>query len=278
MKNLKDYFKELDICLTILVIIDVILILGSILFSLSQDFFNFILVFDTLLCIILIINFIMKLRRSRNKKLFFKNNWIDLFASLPIGLLILPLMINTLYAYPVIVLIRLLKLILLFKVLSKFIKRLLDATYLDKVIAILIIIVICSTIVLYYYDPSVTNFFDALWFVFQTITTVGYGDIVPSSPIGQLVGFVLLIVGVLAFSILTASFAYVFNERIFKKENEEFNQKVNTVKDNLNETKSAIDEIKEKTLSNEEELAEMKESIDNLSERIDNLIELLENK
>lgn len=275
---MKDYFKELDICLTILVIIDVILILGSILFSLSQDFFNFILVFDTLLCIILIINFIMKLRRSRNKKLFFKNNWIDLFASLPIGLLILPLMINTLYAYPVIVLIRLLKLILLFKVLSKFIKRLLDATYLDKVIAILIIIVICSTIVLYYYDPSVTNFFDALWFVFQTITTVGYGDIVPSSPIGQLVGFVLLIVGVLAFSILTASFAYVFNERIFKKENEEFNQKVNAVKDNLNETKSAIDEIKEKTLSNEEELAEMKESIDNLSERIDNLIELLENK
>ncbi len=269
---MKDYFKELDICLTILVIIDVILILGSILFSLSEDFFNFILVFDTLLCIILIINFIMKLRRSRNKKLFFKNNWLDLFASLPIGLLILPLMINTLYAYPVIVLIRLLKLILLFKVLSKFIKRLLDATYLDKVIAILIVIVICSTIILYYYDPNVTNFFDALWFVFQTITTVGYGDIVPSSPIGQLVGFILLIVGVLAFSILTASFAYVFNERIFKKENEQFNQKVNAVKDNLNETKSAIDEIKEKTLSNEEELAEMKENINNLSMKIDRLL------
>lgn len=278
MKELKDYFKELDICLTILVIIDVILILGSILFSLSEDFFNFILFFDTLLCIILIINFIMKLRRSRNKKLFFKNNWLDLFASLPIGLLILPLMINTLYAYLVIVLIRLLKLILLFKVLSKFIKRLLDATYLDKVIAILIVIVICSTIVLYYYDPSVTNFFDALWFVFQTITTVGYGDIIPSSPIGQLVGFVLLIAGVLAFSVLTASFAYVFNERIFKKENEEFNQKVNAVKESMSETKSAIDEIKEKTLSNEKELAEMKENINNLSMKIDYLIELLENK
>ena len=220
----------------------------------------------------------MKLRRSRNKKLFFKNNWLDLFASLPIGLLALPLMINTLYAYPVIVLIRLLKLILLFKVLSKFIKRLLDATYLDKIIAVLIVIVICSTIVLYYYDPSVTNFFDALWFVFQTITTVGYGDIVPSSPLGQLIGFILLIVGVLAFSVLTASFAYAFNERIFKKENEEFNQKVNAVKDNLNETKSAIDEIKEKTMSNEEELAEMKESIDKLSRNVDYLIELLENK
>lgn len=278
MKDLKDYFKELDIFLTILVILDILLILGSILFSLSKDFFSFVMIFDTLLCIILIINFVMKLRRSRNKKLFFNNNWLDLFASLPIGLLILPLMINTLYAYPVIVLLRLLKLILLFKVLSKFIKSLLDATYLDKVIAILIVIVISSTIVLYYYDPSVTNYFDALWFVFQTITTVGYGDIVPSSPIGQLVGFVLLIVGVVAFSILTASFAYLFNEKIFKKENEEYNLKMNEIKGNLNEARSSIEEIKEKTISHEEELAEMKENIDKLSHNVDHLIELLENK
>ena len=141
--------------------------------------------------------------------------------------------------------------------------------------AILIVIVICSTIVLYYYEPSVTSFSDALWFVFQTITTVGYGDIIPSSPIGQLIGFVLLIVGVVAFSVLTASFAYAFNERIFKKENEEFNRKVNSIKDNLNETKSAIDEIREREISNEKELAEIKENINNLSERIDNLIEII---
>ena len=27
----------------------------------------------------------MKMRRERNKKLFFNNNWLDLFASLPLG-------------------------------------------------------------------------------------------------------------------------------------------------------------------------------------------------
>ena len=80
------------------------------------------------------------------------------------------------------------------------------------------------------------------------------------------------------FSVFTACFAYIFNDKVFKKENEEFNQKMNTLKDNLNETKSSIDEIKRKTILNEDELAEMKETINNLSERIDYLIDIVEKK
>ena len=278
MKYLKDYLKKLDLILTILVIIDILLILGSVLFNLSNELFSFILLFDTFLCIILIINFIMKLRRSQNKRLFLSNNWLDLFASLPIALLILPFLSSTLYAYHVIVLVRFLRLILLLKVFSKFVDGFLAATYLDKVIATFIVIILGSTLALYYFDPSITSIFDAVWYVFQTITTVGYGDMIPTSPAGKFVGLILLIAGVLMFSIVTASFSHIFTEKVFKRDNEEFNQKMNMVRDNMIETKSSIDEIREKVNSNDEELAELKENINNLSNRVDYLIDIIEKK
>ena len=278
MKDLKRYLEKIDVILTILVIIDILLILTSVLFNLSAEWISFVLLFDTILCIILIINFAMKLRRARNKKLFFNNNWLDLFASLPVALLILPFLSSTLYAYHAIVLVRILKLILLFKILSKFVARFLEATYLDKIIAAFIVIILGSILALYWFDPNVTSIFEAIWFVFQTITTVGYGDIIPASPVGKFVGLIVLIAGVLMFSIFTASFAYLFNDRIFKKENDEFNQKVNAIKDNLNETKSSIDEIKDKANSNDEKLMKIEEDIENLSRKVDNLIEIVEKK
>ena len=120
---MKKYIEKLDAILTVLVIIDISLILLSVLFNLSSEYISFILLFDTILCIVLIINFIMKMRRERNKKLFFNNNWLDLFASLPLGVLALPFLSATLYAYPMIILIRVLRLILLLKLFSKFFER-----------------------------------------------------------------------------------------------------------------------------------------------------------
>ena len=91
----------------------------------------------------------MKMRRERNKKLFFNNNWLlffnnnwlDLFASLPLGVLALPFLSATLYAYPMIILIRVLRLILLLKLFSKFFERFMESTYLDKIMAVFIVII-----------------------------------------------------------------------------------------------------------------------------------------
>ena len=268
-----------------LVIIDILLILGSVLFKLSPEDITLILLFDAILCIVLIILFIRKSQKSGNRRRFLYENWLSLFASLPVALLILPFRSYALYAYPLIVLIRIINLILLIKVISKVTERFLDATYLDKIIAVFIILILGSTFVLYCFDPSITSIFQAVWFVFQTITTVGYGDIIPSSPAGQFVGLVLIIAGVLMFSMVTASFGYIFNEKIFKEENVEFNQKVNSIKENLYESKSQIHEIKEKAASNEVELEKINERLDileentnNLTERIDYLIDLFEKK
>ena len=279
------YLEKPDVILTMLVIIDILLILGSVLFKLGPEYITFILLFDAIVCIVLIIEFIRKLQKSENRRMFFRKNWLALLASLPVALLILPFLSYAAYAYPLIVLIRILNLILLIKVISKVTERFLDATYLDKIIAVFIVLLLGSTFVLYCFDPNITSIFQAVWFVFQTITTVGYGDVIPSSPAGQFVGLVLIIAGVLMFSMLTASFGYLFTEKIFKDENVEFNQKANAIKENLHETRFQIDEIKEKAVSNErglekinERLDNLEENTNNLTERIDYLIEIIDKK
>lgn len=52
----------------------------------------------------------------------------------------------------------------------------------------------------------------ALWYTLQTVTTVGYGDEVPTTEVGRLVGASVMIVGVALIAILTASITSVFVE------------------------------------------------------------------
>ena len=51
-----------------------------------------------------------------------------------------------------------------------------------------------------------------------TLTTVGYGDVVPVTFLGRLVGVALMVVGVLSLSLVTATVASVFIERKFRQE------------------------------------------------------------
>lgn len=54
-------------------------------------------------------------------------------------------------------------------------------------------------------NPQVQNYGDALWWALCTISTVGYGDIVPLTGTGRLTGAFLIIVGVIFFLGFTAS-------------------------------------------------------------------------
>lgn len=56
-------------------------------------------------------------------------------------------------------------------------------------------------------DPAITTPWDGIWWAWVTVTTVGYGDIVPESPQGKVFGGILMLLGLGLFSLLTASFS-----------------------------------------------------------------------
>ena len=62
-------------------------------------------------------------------------------------------------------------------------------------------------------DPAIGNFRDSLWWAITTVTTVGYGDIVPESTAGRIVASLLMLAGVSAIPVTTSLVVSVFVQR-----------------------------------------------------------------
>ncbi|ATH08392.1 hypothetical protein BIY24_10660 [Halobacteriovorax marinus] len=71
-------------------------------------------------------------------------------------------------------------------------------------------IFLCS-IVIYFIEggsnPNMNHFIDAVWWCFSTVTSVGYGDVVPVTITGKIFGIFLMLLGTAIFAIYTALFA-----------------------------------------------------------------------
>lgn len=59
-------------------------------------------------------------------------------------------------------------------------------------------------------NALITTFPDALWWAMTTLTTVGYGDLYPVTPMGRGVAAALMIVGISLLGVVTASIASWF--------------------------------------------------------------------
>ena len=49
-------------------------------------------------------------------------------------------------------------------------------------------------------DPNVHSVVDGIWWAVATISTVGYGDVVPASHLGRMIGVILIVLGIVCLS------------------------------------------------------------------------------
>lgn len=106
------------------------------------------------------------------------------------------------------------------------------------------------------------DFADGVWYALVTITTVGYGDMVPLTGEGRLFGGALIIIGVVLFSLVMANIsAFLIGSE--QKERE---------KDILNHVKKMQDHLDVQAELNEKRLAEilteMSSKVDDLEKRM----------
>lgn len=278
--------NKFNFFLSVLIIIDLILITLTLISEVGANLYYGIVVFDTALCIILIIEFITRLMDSDNKKRFLLKNWTELIAAIPFDLIMLPFVLNNAHLR-IFKILKFIKVIALFSQFFETIDVFLKKTHLDEIFGVTLLVVLASTLGLYLFDPSINSLFDSLWFVLSTITTVGYGDVLPQSGLGKIIGLITLIVGVLIFSTVTGAIASYFARRVLM--NEDFNitehdDNIELLKENLSFNKKNLSEVHSKVYkidndveSLKKEVSELKEINKELTEEIKNLNEKLNN-
>lgn len=83
---------------------------------------------------------------------------------------------------------------------------------------------------------------ESLWWSLQTVTTVGYGDVVPKNAEGRIVGSVLMIAGVGFLAVITASIAAAFTQAAVRRFQE---TQDDPVTDRIEELIKRVDRLEE---------------------------------
>ena len=88
------------------------------------------------------------------------------------------------------------------------------------------IVVIADTVVMYNLEKGaensqMTTLLDALWWCVATVTTVGYGDVVPVTSLGRIVALVYMFFGIALITTLLTVISNTFYKKRFEKEETE---------------------------------------------------------
>ena len=86
-----------------------------------------------------------------------------------------------------------------------------------RLVGVIVVLIVSGAVGLTYFEDD-RPLADALWWSIVTVTTVGFGDISPTSLGGRLIGVVLMFFGIGVLGMFTATIAGVFVEKRLRKE------------------------------------------------------------
>jgi voltage-gated potassium channel len=97
-------------------------------------------------------------------------------------------------------------------------------------------------------NPEVPTYESAMWYSIVSMTTVGYGDIVPITAIGRIIGIIIILTGMLYLSLITATLAFSFID-FFRAESrksaERVEKRVIDYEKRIDQLINTVDELKE---------------------------------
>ena len=161
-----------------------------------------ILVFNWVIWSVFVAEFSVLFYLVKDKKRFARENWL-----LPVIIFLgLPFILNYSAAA---ILLRTLRpffaIVLMLPALGMLGKFFADGRLLTTLFAALVIVFFVGFLVAGV-DPNIKTAWDGVWWALATVSTVGYGDVVPSSFLGRLIGAGLVILGLGIFVVITANF------------------------------------------------------------------------
>lgn len=163
-------------------------------------------IIDNSILIIFAIDYFVRLFYAKDKKRFFKENIFDLLSIIPVNNLFYVFRMARIgRAFRLLKLLRIFRLVGLTGRLHKFLKTngLVYYLYIS-----LTVILIASSL---YCISEKVSFGTALWWSITTATTVGYGDVSPTTGLGKAAAVLLMFLGIGFIGMLTSSLTNFFD-------------------------------------------------------------------
>ncbi|MDE2967061.1 MAG: potassium channel family protein [Chloroflexota bacterium] len=172
------------------------LIVGPYVSELSDAVERWFLIGDVVIWVFFAVDLSVRVWLAENRRRFLLAHWAEVLIVI----------------VPVFRPLRLLRLLLLMPRISEILKR----RAVGGSLAAALIAIVLATIAVALIEQSgggqIGDWGTALWWALATITTVGYGDVVPVTLVGRVIGSLLMIVGIGVFGVLTANVAAWFIE------------------------------------------------------------------
>ncbi|MCY4272528.1 MAG: potassium channel family protein, partial [bacterium] len=92
--------------------------------------------------------------------------------------------------------------------------------------------------------PDIDSWGDTIWWTIVTMTTVGYGDILPVTGTGKAAAIVLMLAGITIFGFITANLAAWFTKSKTEAEEHNLAQQVNKLSVAVEKLSGQIEALK----------------------------------
>ena len=152
---------------------------------------------------------VTRLAKAKNKKAFIRRNYMDVIALIPIhGVIPLPV---TGTADSILRVIGLLRIIAFLSRPLRKLRRFYNTNGFKYVVFATIMTIITGGVLIHYAEGMAYD--DGIWWAFVTATTVGYGDISPTTVYGRIIAMILMLVGIGLIGSLTSTLTSFFLAR-----------------------------------------------------------------
>ena len=234
-----DYY---DTTIILLALISVILVLLGFaeMVDLDNPPYNII---DLLLWGVFVVDYGWRFFLSKEKWRFIIENIFDLLAILPLNAIFTVFRLGRIFRLArltkLLKLTRLLRIVGLTGKLEKKVSKLLRTNGLLYILYLNFFIVLLGSSILSVIEEKSLS--DSLWWSLVTVTTVGYGDIIPTSIFGKWLAVLLMLVGIGTIGMLTSALT-----NFFIKDNPDEQMKLDKLQDELSSQRILLEKQSEK--------------------------------
>lgn len=206
--------------------------------------------FDYIIWIVFTVDYFVRLIISEDKKVFVKENIIDLIAIIPFNTIFQSFKIfksaRLFKLVKILNILRSIRALVFFLKFQKYANKFMKTNNFNYALQATVSIIFVGAIGLHLTEGRSIG--DAIWWSFVTTTTVGYGDISPSTTMGRIIASILMITGIGFIGMLTSTISSYF---IDKRLNNTLNNKLGDFKSKIIvDIKSKLDNFDD--LSNED--------------------------